>query len=132
MNNCEYCKTRLFETDRECPRCGATITTRNIEKTDVEKHRNYYLDDVIAIALQGGDTSIYYGSKKELKIFGLSRSSAPFLLLNSWLNFESENNGVLIISNDGQIYGNRKGRTKLKIYCKDNPVLETSFFVEVV
>lgn len=130
--NCSYCSTRVFETDRECPRCGAPISLRNIEKINTTEHKNYYLDGLIAIALQGGDTSIYYGSKKELKIFGISSSAAPFLLLNTWLCFEPEKRGVLLISNDGWIYGNRKGKTNLKIYCKDNPSLETSFVVEVV
>jgi hypothetical protein len=132
ITNCDFCSTKLFPEDRECPRCGAPIIPKNIEQTNIRNHINYYLEDLIAIGVQGGDTSVYYGSKKELKVFGIPNSNAPFSLLNTWLNFESENYGVLLVSNDGWIYGNRKGKTRLKIYCKDNPGLETSIFFEVV
>lgn len=31
--NCEYCGSRLFETDRSCPRCGAGFNFSTSEKT---------------------------------------------------------------------------------------------------
>jgi hypothetical protein len=30
--NCQYCSTRLFDTDRECPRCGAPFTKATEQK----------------------------------------------------------------------------------------------------
>ena len=132
--NCDYCGTKLFESDRECPRCGG-----NIAENEVKVHNGVsnvaqkeWYDEAIAIAVAGGDLSIRLGQIKQLEVYGLTAAASPFLLSNDWLNFIPEKNNMLYVSpSDGNIYGNRRGKTKLKISCKERPVLEAVITVEI-
>ena len=138
---CEYCGTRLFEIDRNCPSCGGNISEirNNVELHDRVIYNSRYsaekewYDEAIAIAVAGGDLSIRLGQKKQLKVYGLTPSASPFLLSNNFLKFVPEKNNILYVSpSDGTIYGNKKGVTGLRVICRERPDLESIIIVEVV
>lgn len=139
--NCEYCGTRIFETDRECPRCGgnipeirdkAELRDRVIYNSRYYAEKEWY-NELIAISVAGGDVSISLGHKKQLQVYGITRSASPFILSNEWLKFIPEKNNIIYISpSDGMIYGNKKGITGLRIICREKLDLESIIRVEVV
>lgn len=104
--------------------------------TEILYEANWY-DNVIALAIEGGDASLASGATKMLKVFAVPNDgSASFLARTSGLTFSSDNTSVATVDNTGLVTigsGATAGATAtIKATITDKPEIDANIIVTVV
>jgi DNA-directed RNA polymerase subunit RPC12/RpoP len=140
---CSYCSSKIFDKDRTCPQCGAPVKNTN-KKTQLEESYDDYLNNqIVALALEGGDFSLKRGNTRYLSIYAIRRNGIPFLIPSSLLQFQincvDEKGMFEFLKRPMEIHedynlasyayatGRSKGKYEVSVVFLDNPEVEMRF-----
>lgn len=129
MDNCEWCGTRLFEKDRNCPSCGGTIKFVYQEEELFPKNK-FYMDsdfpyqNAIALAVNNVPETVMVGDYLTLRVFCIEKEGAPYIVTLSDLDIFSSNKKVAIIEKEGLIRFAGKGKVKITGNISGKPFMD--------
>ena len=151
---CSYCGSRVFEADRNCPQCGAPISSsikieqQFEERVMYESFDSYAKEKIIALAIEGGDFPLPRSTRRKVCVWAISENDAPFILppncLNieilyqslhnsNFLNFQTNNMGQIEVWVDKMLFKNNKEcEARLAISLIANPFVETMCKITVM
>ena len=99
--------------------------------TEILFDRKWY-DNVIALAIEGGDFSLVEGATKTLKVFAIPNDgSAAFLAPVSAITFSSDDDTKASIDNSGVVTAEAAGSATVKATITEKPSVDANVIVTV-
>lgn len=101
------------------------------EIVEIVDNANWY-DNVIALAIEGGDFEMVEDTNKALKVYAIrGDGSAPFIAPLSDLTFATDDEAVATVAG-GIVTAVAEGTTGIKVTITDIPEIDANIFVTVV
>lgn len=98
--------------------------------TEIIYNTNWY-DEVIALAIEGGDLTMAADETKQLRIFAIPSAGAAFLVSPSSVTFSTSDDSVATVSNTGLLTAVAAGTTTVKATIEEKPEIDANIIVTV-
>lgn len=99
--------------------------------TEILFGTNWY-DNVIALAIEGGDISLVDGTSKALKVFAIpSDGTAAFLAPVSGITFSSDDGTKASVDSNGIVTAEAEGTATIKATITNKPAIDANIVVTV-
>ena len=98
--------------------------------TEILYEANWY-DNVVALAIEGGDFSLTTGATKTLKVFAIPSSGAAFLVKPSELTFASDTIAKVTVDTSGVVTGVATGNANIKATITGKDSIDANVAVTV-
>lgn len=143
---CKYCNAKVSNTEVECSKCGAPVHvfSGNNFLVDTRGGRGEYLqevgkykkienwyDNIIALAVVGGNFSTYKNNKFFLETRAIPVFGTPFVPPQIDLLVISDNEKIIFVLENGMCQTMSKGICNLRISIKNKPEISTTISVNV-
>ena len=101
------------------------------EIREILYNRNWY-DNVVALAIEGGDVSLAPTATKALKVFAIPNDgTAAFLVSTSGITFSSDKEAVATVDGTGVVTAVAAGTATIKATVTDKPEIDANIVVTV-
>ncbi len=136
MDNCEYCGTRIYDTDRSCPSCGGTI--KSVFQEEIYPKNKFHMDsdfpykNVIGLAVNNYVEVVRVGEFLFLNVFAIEKEGAPHKIPLSDLDIFSNDEKIAKVSQNGEISFIRNGKVTIRGNISGKPFMDFSCDIMVV
>ena len=98
--------------------------------TEIIYNANWY-DNVVALAIEGGDFSLAAEGTKQLRVFAIPTEGAAFLVDNANLTFATSEESKATVSPTGLVTGVAAGSSTIKATVTDKEEIDANVVVTV-
>lgn len=110
---------------------ASEASTGEYGKVSLIINDSHWYDDIIALAIEGGDFTLKESATKKLNLYAISSGQGSFLVDNKEITFESKTTGTATIDNDGIVTGVSAGDSTIVAKIKENTDIEARCEVTV-